>query len=104
MSYELPNAVLWAVFDDGRELKLTTDQRDQYRAFRLKDVNPDIESSAAKIHSMRAIAWAAAERLGEYAGSWEEWDQTVAWVVADAERPEEAVDPTPAAGAESSPP
>jgi hypothetical protein len=99
MSFELPNSTLVAVFEDGRELKLATDQRDQYRAFRLPGVNADTETTPARMHALRAIAWAAATRLSEYAGTFEDFDDSVAWVVADTDA-EATVDPTTAAGAD----
>lgn len=98
MPYQIPLHTFYVIFEDGTELKVDTDQRDQRRGFMLAKVRPDED----EIGALRAIAWAAARRLGLYDGQWPEFDHDVAWVVPDAEVG--TVDPTPEDGADSSPP
>ena len=47
MSYEIPASTFHVVFEDGREFKVETDQRDQRRGFLIAKVDPEPTPSAA---------------------------------------------------------
>lgn len=98
MAYQIPLHTFVVIFEDGREFKVDTDQRDQRRGFMLAQVDP----AEDQVGGLRAIAWAALTRTRQVEGlSWPEFDRTCTWVMPDVDADGDGgpfVDPTPAVG------
>jgi hypothetical protein len=94
----LPYLSAVVVFEDGRELQVACDQRDQRRALLPPNIGGAgiVSTESDPVGFLRGAAWAYLTRLGQYTGTWREFDSSVPFVLPNSDAEEGARPTNPA--------